>query len=123
MYELHMWMPGIAAAQTLHGGFPPVNRTIVHNQEHSPGVIVRWSRHHLLDQTIERRDAVAGLATTEDSSMMDIESREVNPSSAPFVSILDAAWATGFTGLGWMKTAASLNAGLFIGRDNEFIIL
>jgi hypothetical protein len=123
MDELHVRVPGIAAAQTLYGRFPTMNRAIVDNQEHAPSVIVRRPRHHLLDQTIKRRDAIAGLATTEDSSVMDIESCEVNPSAAPFVSILNAAWSTGLTGLGRMKTASGLNAGLFIGRDNEFVTL
>ena len=99
MDELHVRMPGIAVSQTLHGRFPTVNRTIIHDQEHTPGVIVGWSRHHLLDQTIKRCDAVAGLTTTEDSSVMDIQSCEVNPGSTPFVSILDATRTTGFTRL------------------------
>jgi len=123
MDELHVRMPGIAASQTLYGRFASVDRTIIDNQEHTPGVIVRWSRHHLLDQTIKRCDAVAGLTTTEDSSMMDIQSGEVNPGSAPFVSILDAARATGLAGFGWMKTASGLNAGLLIGGYNEFVTL
>src|ERR1700687_21185 len=114
-------MPRILAVQTLHSCLPAMYRTVIHYPKHTTGVVIGWPRHHLFDQTIKRHDAILGLTPTENSSIVDIQSTEVNPSSTAFVSVLDAARATGLTGFGRMDAATGLNAGLFIGGDHEFI--
>lgn len=75
----------------------------------------------LFHQTIKRRDAIGGFASTKDPSVVDIQSTEVNPSPAAFVSILDAARTTWLVGLRWVEATTSLNARLLISGDDEFI--
>jgi hypothetical protein len=53
--------------------------------------------------------------------MVDVQSAEVNPGSAAFVSILDASRTTRFARLSGMEAPAGLDAGLLIRGDHEFI--
>jgi hypothetical protein len=58
MNELHYRTPRILLTYTLHGPLPAMHRTVVHNPEDATGIVVGWSRHHLFEQTVKRRDAI-----------------------------------------------------------------
>jgi hypothetical protein len=98
-----------------------MHRTVVHNPEDATGIVVGWSRHHLFDQTVKRRDTIYGLAPAEHSGVVDIQSAEVDPSPTAFVPILDARSTARLTRLTRMEAAPRLNARLLVSTDNEFI--
>jgi hypothetical protein len=54
-------------------GAPPArHRTVVHHPEDATGSVVGWSRHHLFDQTVKRRDTLYRLAPAEHLGVVDI---------------------------------------------------
>jgi len=69
-------------AQSLDGPDSSVRRTVVHDPKHASRVIVRRPRHHLLDQAIEGRDSVLGLAAPKDSGVMNVQGGDVSPGTA-----------------------------------------
>jgi len=87
------------------------------------GVIVGRSGHDLLDETIKRIDAILGFAATEDSRVMDVQTRNRGPGATAGVFVLDPHGSIRPALVGCMFAATSLNAGFFVGRDDEFILL
>ena len=100
-----------------------MSRAIIYDPEHTAGIIVGRSGHDLLDEAIKRIDAILGFAATEDSRVMDVPTRNLGPGAAAGVFVLDSHGSIRTTLVGCMFAAASLNAGFFVGRDDEFIIL
>ncbi len=121
MDELHDGTPRISLSQAFHSPLPAMHGTVVHNPEDATSIVVGWSGHYLFDQTVKGCDAIDGFASAEHSGVVDIQSTEVNPSPAAFVSVLDAHGTTWPTGLRWMKTAPRLNARLLVSADHKFI--
>ncbi|HTT18126.1 MAG TPA: hypothetical protein VMG82_04230 [Candidatus Sulfotelmatobacter sp.] len=114
---------GVAVAQTFYSSDAPVSRAIIYDPEHTAGIIVGRSGHDLLDQAIKRIDAILGFAATEDSRMMDVQTRDIGPGAAAGVFVLDSHGRIGPALVGCLFAAPSLNAVFFVGRDDEFIIL
>jgi hypothetical protein len=114
---------GVAVAQTFDSADAPMSRAIIYDPENTAGIIVGRSSHDLLDEAIKRIDAILGFAATEDSGVMDIQTRKIGPGAAAGVFVLDPHGSTRPTLGGCMFAATSLNAGFFVGRDDEFIIL
>ena len=114
---------GVAVAQTFDSSDAPVSRAIIYNPEHTAGIMVGRSGHDLLHEAIKRTDAILGFAATEDSRVMDIQTRNISPGAAAGVFVLDPHGSIRPALLGCMFAAASLHAGFFVGRDDEFIIL
>src|SRR5438067_2670965 len=98
-------------------------RAIVDDPEDATGVVIRRPRHHLLDEPVERCDAILGFAATEDSGPVDVQRCDVGPGAATEVLVLDMHGSARTATLCGVFAAASLNAGLFIGRDYELVIL
>jgi hypothetical protein len=98
-------------------------RAIVDDPENATGVIIGRSCHHLLDEPVEGHDAIARFATAEDSGSVDIQRRDVGPGAATEVLMLDMHGSAGTATLRGVFAATGLNAGLFIGGDDEFIVL
>src|SRR5262249_33083030 len=121
--SMHESELGVAVAQTFDSSEAPVSRAIIYNPEHTAGIIVGRSGHDLLDAAVRRIDAIRGFAATDDSRMMDIQTRNIGPGPAAGVFVLDPHGSTRAALVGCMFAAASLNAGFFVGRDDEFIIL
>jgi hypothetical protein len=88
--------------------------TVIHNPKDTAGIVVGWSRHYLLDQSIKWRNSVVGFAPAENSGVVDIQSAEINPCSTALVPILDPSRPTRLAWLSWMETATGLNASLLI---------
>ena len=121
MNELHDGTSRISLTQSLDSSLPAMYGTVVYNPEDATGIVVGWSRHHLFDQTVKRRDAIDRLAPAKHSGVVDIQCAEINPSPTAFVSILDAASTAGLTRLSWMEAAPRLDARLLVSADDEFI--
>ena len=113
--------PGELLLEAGDGSVAAVGAAVIDDPEDAPGVVVRRSGHDLLDETIEGLDTSGGLATAEDTSVMDVESGDVGPSPATVVLMLDAHRAMGSWRQGRMLAATRLNAGLLVGGDDEFI--
>src|SRR6516164_2476338 len=73
--SMHESEPGVTVAQTFNSSDAPVNRTIIYDPEHPAGIIVGRSGHDLLDEAIKRIDAILGFAATEDSRVMNVQTR------------------------------------------------
>src|SRR5713101_6964303 len=100
-----------------------MDRAIVHDPEDATSVVVGRSCHHLLDQPVERCDAILRLTAAEDSGVVYVQRGEVGPGTAAEVLMLDAHGSAGPASLRCMLTATGLNAGFFVGGDHEFVIL
>jgi len=87
MNELHDGTSRISLTQSLNSPLPAMYRTVVYNPEDATGIVVGWSRHHLFDQTVKRRDAIDRLAPAKHSGVVDIQCAEINPSPTAFVQI------------------------------------
>src|ERR1700730_12756437 len=77
----------------------------------------------MLDEPVKGRDTILGFTAAVDSGSVDVQCRDVGPGTATIVLVLDmhgSAWAATLRGV---FAAASLNAGLFIGGNDEFVIL
>ena len=68
-------------------------------------------------------DAILCFAATEDSGAVDVQCGDVGPGTATEVFMLDMHGSARTATLRGVFAAASLNAGLFIGGDDEFVIL
>jgi hypothetical protein len=100
-----------------------VSRIIIYDPEHTAGILVGRSGHDLLDEAIKRIDAILGFAATKDSRVMDVQTRNIGPGAAASVFVLDPQGSMRPALPGCRFAATSLNAGFFVGRDDECIIL
>ena len=67
----------VGVLQALHRLGAAVSRTIVDDPEDAARIIVRRSRHDLLDQTVKGFDAIIGLAAAKDPGMVDVQRGDV----------------------------------------------
>jgi hypothetical protein len=96
---------------------------VVDNPKHAARIIVGRSCHDLFDQTIKRRDTVAGLAAPKDTGAVDIQCGEVGPGAAAIIFVFDLHGAAGAASMCRVLAPARLDAGLLIRGYDEFIIL
>jgi hypothetical protein len=80
------------------------------------------ARHHLLDESVKGCDAILGFTAAKNSGSVDVQCREVGPRTAPKVLVLDMQGSARTATLCGVFAAAGLNAGLFIGGDDEFVV-
>ena len=95
---------------------------VVHNPEHSPGIAIRWLRHDLGNQAIERLDAGGLLATAKELRAMNIHRSQVRPGAAPRILVLDTSGLARTGRQGGMLANARLDAGLFVSREHELVV-
>jgi len=98
-------------------------RAIVHDPEDATGVVIRRPCHHLLDESVKGCDTILRFAAPKDSGPVDVQCRDVGPGATTEVFMLDMHGSARTATLRGVFAAARLNAGLFIGGDNEFVIL
>lgn len=121
--RMHERQAGVKIPQTLGGAGPTVCRAIVHDPEDAPGIVIRRSCHDLLHEPVKGRDAILGFAAAKDSGPVDVQCRDVGPGATTEVLMLDMHGRARTATLRRVFAAASLNAGLFIRGDDEFVIL
>src|ERR1700746_3907963 len=88
---------GIAVLQALYCSGSTMGGTVVDDPEYTTCVVVRGARHHLLNQTVKRRDSIFDLATTKDSGVVHIQCGDVCPGSAAKIFMLDSHCGAGST--------------------------
>ena len=108
-------------SEPLDGGVATVRGAVVGDPENATRRRVRRLRHHLGDQSIERDDPGRRLAPTEDLGPMDVERGQVGQGATARVFVFDAHRLSRGGGRGGMQPHAGLNAGLFIGAENEIV--
>ena len=99
-----------------------MGRTIVNDQKDTPCCGIGWLTHHVVNKAIKGGDAASAFAPAKQFGAMDIKGRYVGPSAASGVFMFHFHWRTRLDRIGGMKTAASLDAGFLIGRQNKLII-
>jgi hypothetical protein len=77
--------------------------------------------HDLANEAILRRDAILQLAATEELGAVDVPSRQVDPGAPTEVLVFNPRGAVRGGRQSWLFRASSLNAGLFVGRDDEVV--
>ena len=97
--------------------------TIVDDPEHAAGLGIGRLGHHPVDQAIKGHDAALRLAVAEKLGPMDIQGRQVSQRPAPLVLMFHLHRLAGLGRLGGMDASAGLDAGLFVGRNDELVLL
>ena len=99
-----------------------MRRAVIHDPENSPGVVIGGLGHNLLHKPIKGGDAIFWLATTKQLDPVDIKGSQIGPRPASFVFVFQLHRRAGLGSIGGMSTAACLDAGLFIGRQNKLVV-
>lgn len=120
---MHERQTGVAAAQTFHGSDAAMSGAVVHDPEDTTGIVVGWSCHDLVDQSIKGCDAIFGFTTAENSGVMHVEGGDIGPGAAAKIFVFDVHGGAGAAVLRGMFAAAGLNTRLLVGRDDELIRL
>ena len=96
---------------------------IVDNPKYAAGIIIGRPSHDLLNQSVKRGDSIARFTTAEHCGAVNVERSQIGPSAAPLIFVFNFHGRPGLRGQGRMKTTSGLNAGFFIGGDDEFIVM
>lgn len=99
-----------------------MGRTIVNDPKDTPCCGIGWLTHNVVNKAIKGGDAASAFAPTEQFGAMDIKGCYIGPSAAPGVFMLHFHRRTRLGRIGGMTTAARLDAGFLIGRQNKLII-
>jgi hypothetical protein len=91
--------------------------------EHAAGLAVGRLAHHPVDQAIKSHDAALRLAVAENLGLMDIQGGQIGQGPAPLGLMLDFHRLARCGSLGGMNASPSLNAGFFVGRNHELVLL
>lgn len=113
----------IALLEPSHTGKPSMGRTIVDDPEDPARLSIRSLGHDPVDQLVKRSNPALSLAMAEKLGAMNIHGRQVSNGSTPFVLVFDLH---GFARLGWlagMNASSGLNAGFFVRRNHELVLL
>lgn len=114
---------GVALLEPLHTGCPPMGGTIVNNPEHAAGLGIGRVGHNPVDQAIKGHNAALRLAVSEKPGPVDVQGRQVSERSAPLVLMFDLHRLAGLGWLGRMDASAGLDAGFFVGGNDELVLL
>ena len=112
-------MIGPLNAEAIGGSLAQMNGTVVHDPEDASRGLVGLLAHDFANQAIHRRDAILGLATTEDLGAVDIPGSQVDPGAPAKVLVFHSRGTVRRSGQGRLFPAAGLNASLFAGRDHK----
>jgi len=112
---------GPRGAEAVDGSLAPMSRAVVHDPEDASRGFVGFLAHDFAPQAIHGRNAILGLATTEDLSTVDIPSRQINPGTLTKVLVFHSGGAVRCGRQCGLFAAARLNAGLFVGRDHKVV--
>ncbi len=114
---------GVTLLEPLDTGRSAMRGTIVHNPEHAAGLGIGRLIHHPVDQAIKSHNAALRFAVAEKLGPMNIQGGQVSKRSAPLVLVFDLHRLAGLGCLGRMDASTGLDAGLFIGRNDELVCL
>jgi len=113
---------GIAGLQPFHGARTAMGRTIVNDPKDTLCCGIGRLTHHVVHEAIKGSNAGSAFAAAKQFGAMNIKGRYVGPSAAPRVFMFHFHRQTRPDRIGGMTTAACLNAGFLVGRQNKLII-
>ena len=96
---------------------------VIHNPEYPARIAIGLLFHHLGDQAIEGFNAAFAGTMAKDLGAVDIPGSDVRPGTQALVLVFDLRRPMGFGRQTVMPASPGLDAGLFIGRDHEFVVL
>lgn len=111
----------MSAAQSFHASLASMRGAVVHDPEHAACGVVRWLAHDLIDQSPKGLNASGRFAAPEQFDPMHVERSEIGPGAAPSILMLDAHWHFRRDRQARMNPKPRLDAGLFVGRDDELV--
>ena len=97
--------------------------TIIDNPEHPARLAIGGLVHHPIDQVVKGHNAALRLAVTEQLGVMDIQSGDIGQRATPLVLMFHLHRLARLGSLGEVDARTGLNAGLFIRRNHELIVL
>ena len=112
---------GPLGTEAVGGPLAPMRRAVVHDPEDASCGLVGLLAHDFANEAIHRRDAIFGLATTEDLGAVHIPGSQVDPSATAKVLMFHPGGAVRCRRQSRLFATAGLNAGLFIRRDHKVI--
>jgi hypothetical protein len=92
---------------------------VVDDQEHALRTRVGRNAHELLDERVERRDAVLGGAAVEDLRPPCVPGGEIAQCALAFVLVLDPLARVARGGQRWRLAPPGLDRGFLVGADDE----
>src|ERR1051325_10518518 len=108
-------------SESVDGLLAPMDGAVVHDPEDATCGFVGFLAHDLANEAIDRRNAILEFAATEDFGAMDVPSRQVNPGTPAKVLVFNPRGAVRGGRQSRLFRSSSLNAGLFVGRDDEVV--
>src|SRR5213593_132757 len=114
---------GISALKPLSRPLAAVGRAVVDDPEDPACLRVGRLAHHLMDESIEGRDASGRLATAKDLGPVHVESSQIRPGSHPSILVFDFHRTSWLGRKGRVDASAGLDAGLLIGGDHQLVLL
>lgn len=101
----------------------PMRRAIVHDPKDTSGLVIGRLRHDLSNKAVKGRDSTALFTAAKHFGSVDIQCRQIGPCTTALILMFDLHRRAGLGGLGGIDAGSGLDAGLFIGGQNKFIVL
>src|SRR5437588_9813865 len=98
-----------------------MRRTVVDDPENPSRPAIGMLLHDLINQAIKGGDSGFGFAATEEFGLVDVQVGQIGPSSQPLVFVLDFHRLTGWCRYRGRLSAARLNTGVLLGREDESV--
>ena len=120
---VHRDQPRVFLAEPWNACRRTMSRSIVHNPEYPTGFVIRRLTHYLIDEPIEWLNSALPFTTAEQFGPMHVQCCQVRPGATTLVLMFNLHRRSR---LRWKRTvppSTSLNAGFFVGRQNELIVL
>lgn len=114
---------GVPRLQSFNRTGSAMGRTIVNNPKDTPRCGIGRLAHHFIDKATGGCDAGSAFAPPEHFSAMHVQGGNIGPGTAPDVFMLHFHGCTRLGRIGGVSTPTLLDAGFFIGRQNELVIL
>jgi len=112
---------GPSGAEAINGFLSPVGGAVVHNPEDAMSRLVRLLAHDLSEEAVRWGNSIFRFAAAEEFGAMDVPSCQIGPGALAEILVLDSPGAVRSQRQTPMFSAAGLDAGLFICREDEFI--
>lgn len=110
---------GPARSDAIDCFLPAMSGAVIHDPEDTLGGSVGFAPHYLRDEPIGGSNATFLFTVSEELGTMDVPSRQIGPSAFPEILMLDPHGSAGGSRQTGLLTAARLNTGFFICRDDE----
>jgi len=113
----------VLGLKPIHATGSSMRRSVVYDPVNATCLGIWRLTHHLVDQSVKCLNARVKLTAPEDFGPMYIPCRQISPSSATIVTMLDSHGTPRLSRLSGMHSSPGLNAGFLVRRQHELISL